>query len=71
MSRAPLTERELGILLSLADGENLVEIAHQLFVSVATIRSDIASVREKLGAKTATHAVALAYHRGLLLIPGA
>jgi DNA-binding CsgD family transcriptional regulator len=67
----PLTERELGILLSLADGASLVEIARNLLLSVETIRSHMASVREKLGAKNAAHAVALAYHRRLLLIPGA
>jgi DNA-binding CsgD family transcriptional regulator len=67
----PLTERELGVLLSLADGESLNEIASGLYLSVETIRGNLASLREKLGATNAAHAVALAYHRRLLLIPGA
>lgn len=67
----PLTERELGIVLSLADGETLGEIAEGLYLSVETVRGCTASLRAKLGARNAAHAVALAYHRRLLLIPDA
>jgi len=62
-----LTPREIGVLIALTDGLSADEIARENFVSVATIRSQIRSVLQKLGVRTQLAAVAIAdAHRDLL-----
>jgi DNA-binding CsgD family transcriptional regulator len=63
-----LTEREDAILLMLADGMTNAEIAVDCSHSIETIKDDVATLCEKLGARNRTHAVALAYHRSILRV---
>lgn len=65
-----LTPVELGILVALADGDSQAEIAAERLVSADVVASVVKSLRGKLGARTAAHAVALGYHRGLLVPQG-
>jgi two-component system response regulator NreC len=65
-----LTERELGILIMLADGMTYAAISKELFVSISTLNVHRKHIFRKLGALTSAHAVALAYHKRILKIPG-
>jgi DNA-binding NarL/FixJ family response regulator len=61
-----LTSTEEAILFALADGRTHREIALERYVSVETIKSHKQHLFQKLGAKNTAHAVALAYHYGIL-----
>lgn len=63
----PLTAREEEILLALADGSTSREIADEMHLATATVVAHTKAIFAKLGARNRTHAVALAYHRGLLI----
>lgn len=62
----PLSLREQEVLAGAMRGENNEEIARRLLVSPETVKSHIARVLRKLGARDRTHAVALALVRGLM-----
>lgn len=64
-----LTSREEEVLFAIADGRLNKEIAAELVVSVETVKSHVCSLYAKLGARNRAHAVALAYHRGILTVP--
>lgn len=55
-----LSTREREILTLLALGDDGEKIAAQLFISPATVRTHVQNARQKLGATTRAHAVALA-----------
>jgi len=61
-----LTVRERDVLRMLADGDSYAEIGATLFVAPDTVRSSVRRATTKLGARTRTHAVALAL-RGALI----
>lgn len=62
-----LTRREALVLRALIDGHSAVEIAEANFVSLATVRSQIRSVLQKLGVRSQLAAVAFAtIHQELL-----
>jgi DNA-binding NarL/FixJ family response regulator len=63
----PLTPREQEILFAYADGRTTDEIAVELQLSPQTIKHYSKHLLVKMGARNRTHAVALAYHRGLLV----
>lgn len=63
----PLTPRELGVLLRLADGENTMQIAAELEISPETVRTYVARILVKLDAHTRAQAVAHAYHAHILI----
>ena len=63
---APVTERSLEVLGSLADGLHDHEIATRLGISTSSVRKHIASAQARLGARTRTQAVATAARAGLL-----
>lgn len=64
--RLSTREREVLTLLALGcDGE---EIAQQLFIAPATVRTHIQNARQKLSATTRAHAIALALHDGEISI---
>lgn len=66
-----LTDRQLRVLRLVADGLTLKAAAAELYVSYATVKNDAAQVLRRLGARTAAHAVAIGYQRGLLCLdPG-
>jgi DNA-binding NarL/FixJ family response regulator len=66
---APLTTRELEVLLHLAQGLSDAEIARHLFISGTTVRTHVGRVLMKLAARNRAHAVTIAYRVGLVRIP--
>lgn len=74
MTRRPISShisaRQLLILRDIAEGMTTAAIAKKQFVSEFTVKNDIRTVKEVLGAKNNAHAVALAYQMELL-VPGA
>lgn len=62
----PLSDRELQVLQAFADGNDIGDTAHLLRVSENTVKSHSARIYAKLGARGQAHAVALAFHGGLL-----
>ena len=62
---APISPRELEVLRLVALGRSNGDIASQLGISSDTVRNHIRNARDKLGAKTKSHAIALAFQRGL------
>ncbi len=62
----PLTERELSVLRLIAAGHTDLQIAHELFLAVNTIRSYNQRLYGKLGVSSRTQAVARARDLGLL-----
>lgn len=54
-----LTTRELEVLELVADGETDREIAEQLFISIATVRSHLDRIRDKTGARRRVQLAAL------------
>lgn len=65
-----LSERERAVLTRMAGGLKNEEIAADLFISAATVKSHINAIFRKLGARDRVHAVVLAYESGLVR-PGA
>jgi len=61
-----LSARETEVLTLVADGLSNQQIAQQLFVSQATIKSHLVHVFAKLDADSRTSAVAVAIGRGLI-----
>jgi PAS domain S-box-containing protein len=61
-----LTARELEVLRLAADGNSGSEIAAQLFVSPATVKTHLAHIYDKLGVSDRAAAVALALRTGLI-----
>lgn len=64
-----LTPREHEVLQLMAEGLSNAEIAARLVVGVETVRTHVASVLAKLGARDRTQAVVFALTRGILELP--
>ena len=63
---ATLTERELQVLAAIARGGTNQEVARELLVSEATVKTHLLHVYPKLGVRDRAAAVRVAFQRGLL-----
>ena len=63
-----LTDRELGILKLVAEGQQNKQIAWELALSIDTVKGHMKSIFAKLDAADRTHAVTIAARRGFLEI---
>jgi len=61
-----LTERELEVLRALSTGANTAEIAHDLGITMKTLRNHISNTYHKLGIYDRAQAVILAVREGLI-----
>jgi DNA-binding NarL/FixJ family response regulator len=61
-----LTDREREVLVTIANGRSNAQIARELFVSEATVKSHVSRIIAKLGVTSRTQAVAFAYENGLV-----
>lgn len=64
--RASLSPREVEIVLLVADGLSNRQIARELFISEATVKSHLVHIYAKLEVDNRTGAVKVARRRGLL-----
>ena len=61
-----LTERELDVLRSMATGATNTEIARQLHVSEATVKTHVGSIFSKLAVRDRAGAIVFAFQHGLV-----
>ncbi|WP_230393838.1 response regulator transcription factor, partial [Plantactinospora alkalitolerans] len=64
--RPVLTEREMQVLVGMADGKSNAEIGRELFVSEDTVKTHARRLFRKLGARDRAHAVAAGFRAGLV-----
>ena len=60
----PLTDREEEVLLTVARGRTNAEIADELYISVSTVKSHLASLMNKLGARNRVEIAMWAHETG-------
>ncbi len=61
-----LSERELEVLICLAEGQTTLQIANRLFISENTVKTHIRHILEKMEASNRTEAVGKAIQLGLI-----
>lgn len=64
-----LTSREIDVLRLIAAGNANKQIADQLSIGEASVKSHVASILSKLGANDRAHAVTLGLKRGIIELP--
>jgi DNA-binding NarL/FixJ family response regulator len=67
-SENELTEREVQVLRGVASGHTNATIGRDLHLTEETVKSHVARLRYKLGARDRSHAVALGYEHGVLRV---
>ena len=60
----PLTEREEEVLIVVAAGRTNAEIADELYISLSTVKTHLASLMQKLGARNRVEMAMWAYETG-------
>jgi DNA-binding NarL/FixJ family response regulator len=60
----PLTDREEQVLLTVAHGRTNAEIADELYISLSTVKTHLASLMNKLGARNRVEIAMWAYETG-------
>ena len=63
-ARGKLTPRERQVLRMVAAGDTGQDIASELVLSPETVSTHMRNIREKLGARSRAHALAVAVNRG-------
>jgi len=61
-----LSTRELDVLKLIAQGNSNKAIGEQLFIAEGTVKAHVNNILSKLNANDRTHAVTIAYQRGIL-----
>lgn len=61
----PLTERETEVLRLLARARSNAEIAQELYIGEATVKTHVSNILQKLGARDRVHAAVIALRHGL------
>ncbi|MBM3676936.1 MAG: response regulator transcription factor [Actinobacteria bacterium] len=62
--REPLTDREEEVLATLANGRTNTEIAEELYISLSTVKTHVASLMDKLGARNRVEVAIWAHETG-------
>jgi DNA-binding NarL/FixJ family response regulator len=62
---APLSEREIEVVQAIAKGRTNTEIAADLFISLSTVKSHLASIHNKLGVRNRVEIAGWAWETGL------
>lgn len=62
----PLTEREIDVVRLIAAGNSNKQIADQLSIGEATVKSHVTNILSKLGANDRAHAVTIGLKRGII-----
>jgi DNA-binding NarL/FixJ family response regulator len=63
---APLSEREIEVVRAIAKGSTNTEIAADLFISLSTVKSHLASIHNKLGVRNRVEIAGWAWETGLV-----
>jgi DNA-binding NarL/FixJ family response regulator len=63
---APLSEREIEVVQAIAQGRTNTEIAAELFISLSTVKSHLASIHRKLGVRNRVEIAGWAWEARLI-----
>ena len=61
-----LTDREREVVVAVARGSSNAEIAEEMFIGAATVKSHVSSILAKLGLRDRAQIVVFAYESGLV-----